>query len=375
MRRFAQLATLLALTAPGVALLAPVAAASTAGVVTVKPDVLQAGWFWQTAYQQANPPVGEAPPDVTEPSGVPDGDLAVATTSSDGSSSKATALAFTLGKAAKTGTTISTFTFSVTLDDAPGAANLNADNAPVVACLATRGWPQVDGGDYSDAPPANCDLKVKPTIKDGTFTFEIPAIAQNWVGDANFGVTLVNDPDNTQPFQAVFSGPKTVTSTMVFLPPAPALPAADDTTAVPTTGSGGGGHTGSTPAGEGTSTSTGAMAPSGPVDVPSTGQSTDTAPDDGQAPQVADDTATTAPAAAAAAVKPAPSMPGAPFWIAAVALALLIVTASVVLGDPAVPVPTATTSRLGRVLRDRELARHDDTTANDLAPTLTPRRI
>jgi hypothetical protein len=369
-RRTAQLVTLLALTSPGVALLGPAATASqAAGLIKTKPAVLQAGWFWQTAYEQANPPIGEAPPPVTEPSGVPEGDLAVAATSNDGSSSKSTALAFTIGKAAKTGSTISTFTFSLKLDDSPSAANVNAAEAPVVACLATRGWSQVDGGDYSDAPVVNCDLKVKPTIKDGTFTFEVPAIAQKWVGDANFGVALVNDPDNTQPFQAVFSGPKTIDAVMAFLPPAPALPA-DDGTSGTATGTGG------TPTTGGGSTDTGgsiAPPPSTPVDLPPAAQS-DSPPDAGQDPQVADGSAAAA-AAPVAVAKAAPSMPGAPFWIGALALALLIVTASVVLGDPAVPVPAANTSRLGRVLRERELERQALAQENDPAPTLTPRRV
>jgi hypothetical protein len=369
-RRTARLVTLLALASPGVALLGPAAVASQAGLVRTKPAVLQAAWFWQTAYQQANPPIGEAPPPVTEPSGVPAGDLAVAATSNDGSSSKSTALAFTIGKAAKTGSTISTFTFSLKLDDSPSAANVNAAEAPVVACLATRGWSPVDGGDYSDAPVANCDLKVKPTIKDGTFTFEVPAIAQAWVGDANFGVALVNDPDNTQPFQAVFSGPKTVDAVMAFLPPALAIPVDDGTTG---TATGAGGPT--TTGGGGSSDAGGNIAPppSTPVDLPPAAQA-DSPPDTGQAPQVADGSAAAAGAAVAQA-KAAPSRPGAPFWIGAVALALLIVTASVVLGDPAVPVPAANTSRLGRVLRERELERQTLEQQNDLAPTLTPRRV
>ena len=370
MRRPAQLVTLLALTAPGVALLGPAAVASAAGVTSVKPDVLQAAWFWLTAYEQANPPVGEAPPSVTEPSGVPDGDLAVATTNSDGSSSKLSVLAFDLGKAAKAGSTITTFTFSVTLDNAPGAANVNASSAPVVACLVTRGWAPAQGGDYSDAPATDCATKVKPTIKGDTFTFEVPAIAQEWVGAANLGVALVNDPDNTQPFQAVFTGPKTVKAEMAFLPPAATVPA-DDTTTGTTTGAAAG-NTGST----GSTTGGGAAVapPSAPVDVPPAAPTTGSAPDDGQAPQVAGNTPTTA-AAPVAQIKRAPSSPNLAFWIGAIALALLVVTASVVLGDTAVPVPTATTSRLGRVLRERELAGASDLSQQDLAPTLTPRRV
>ena len=112
---------------------------------------------------------------------------------------------------------------------------------------------------------------------------------------------------------------------------------------------------------------------SGPVDLPPAAPATGSAPDAGQAPQVADTTTTTPTPVAR--VRPASSSPNLAFWIGAIALALLVVTASVVLGDTAVPVPTATTSRLGRVLRERELARDTATSATDPAPTLTPRRI
>jgi hypothetical protein len=369
-RRSAQLGTLLALTAPGVALLAPAAvAAPSLGVTTAKPGVLQAAWFWQNAYQQANPPIGEAPPPVTEPSGVPKGDLAVANTSNDGSSSKVTALAFELGKAAKAGSSITTVTFSLTLDKSPEAGNLNAAAAPVVACLVTRGWAPAEGGDYSDRPAVDCDTKVKPTIKGDTFTFEVPAIAQEWVGAANLGVALVNDPDNAQPFQAVFTGPKTVKATMVFSPPLPAV-TTDDGTTTTTSGTG---STGGPTGGSSTTTGGSVAPPSAPVDLPPAAPATDAAPDAGQAPQVAGDA--TAAAVPAARVVAAPSSPNLAFWIGAVALALLIVTASVVLGDPSVPVPTATTSRLGRVLRERELAGKSELSQQDLTPTLTPRRV
>ena len=46
---------------------------------TTKVGLIQQSWFWQNAYEQANPPVAQTPP-ATEPSGVPDGDLAVAYT-------------------------------------------------------------------------------------------------------------------------------------------------------------------------------------------------------------------------------------------------------------------------------------------------------
>ncbi|MDQ1696167.1 MAG: hypothetical protein QOJ03_1520, partial [Frankiaceae bacterium] len=234
MRRFMQLAMLLALATPGVLLLAPMTAAQASTSKSARPGVLQSAWFWQTAYEQAPPaPVAAGPLPATEPSGVPAHDLAVAHTSNDGTSSKMTVLAFNLG-VLQPGTTINDFKLSVTLDNAQDAANANAAAAPVVACLPTRLWPAAEGGDYTDEPPVDCAAKAAASIKGSTYTFTIPEIAQTWVDDQNVGVALVNDPDNTQtPFQAVFAA-KSVTATMSYTPPF-------KTPAGSGTGSGGGG--------------------------------------------------------------------------------------------------------------------------------------
>src|SRR3954447_4099542 len=114
-------------------------AADATATQQTKPGVLQAAWFWENAYEQANPPVAAAPP-AKEPSGVPDGDLAVAHSSSDGSSSKMTALAFDIGTL-PAGTIIDKFSFAVTVDGSPSAANASPGAAPIVACLPTRMWP------------------------------------------------------------------------------------------------------------------------------------------------------------------------------------------------------------------------------------------
>ena len=356
-RRVLQLAVLTALTGPGVALLGPATVAQAAGTHSGKPGVLQTAWFWQTAAEQVNPPVAPPAAPPTEPSGVPTGDVAVANTSNDGSSSKQTAVAFQVG-ALKPGATVDSFSLSLTLDSA--GSNINASAAPVVACLPTRLWPAKEGADITDAPPTDCSTKVPAKVKGSTYTFSIAGIAQQWVGDVNVGVALVNDPDNTQPFQAVFSV-KSIKATMTYTPPL-----STSTPAVaPSTGLGGNGT------GNGTGTSAGGAADSGttapppaPVDLPASGPTTTTTPTTGQSPQVAPTTPQTKPTALA---KHAPSMPGNPFWLGAIAIALLVVVAGAVLADDAVPVPNATNSRLGRVLRDRERQR--------LSETTTPSRV
>lgn len=368
-RRLLQLAVLTALTGPGVVLLGPVTAAQAAGSQTVQPGVLQTAWFWQTAAEQANPPLPPPAPPPTEPSGVPAGDVAVANTNTDGSSSKLTTLAFQVG-ALKPGATVTKFTLSLTLDSS--GTDINASSAPVVACLPTRLWPNEQGSDIKNAPPTDCANKVKAKVKGDTYTFDIAAIAQDWTTDANVGVALLNDPDNTQtPFQTVFSV-KSIKASMTYMPPVAAPPPPPPSTP----GLGGSGLGNGAGATGSSSGSAGTSAPPGPVSLPPTGPTTTTTPTTGQSPQVAPTTPSTHPAALA---KPTSSSPSNAFWLAAVAIALLIVVAGAVLADDRVPVPTAATTRLGRVLRERERQRlstpTDDSVTADAPPTLTPRRV
>lgn len=343
MRRTVRVLASLALAGSGV-MLAGTWGAQAASTTSAAPGVLQQAWFWQTAYEQANPPVAAGPAPATEPSGVPEGDLAVAYTGdSTGASSKMSVLAFDLTGVAA-GSTVDAFTFSVTLDTSTGAANVNSSAAPVVACLPTRLWAPADGGDYTDEPPVDCSSKAKPTVNGNTYTFTIQPIAQDWLDDQNVGVALVNDPANTQtPFQAVFTGGRTVKATMSYTP------------AVAATG--GTGATGGTSAPAGTTTGLdqpAAQPPAAPAPLPGMPPGVAPAavpPGPQQAPQVAPRPTRLAPAAS---VTPSSTLPDAPFWLAAAGLALLVLAASLVLGDPAVPVATASRSRLDRVLRDRD---------------------
>jgi hypothetical protein len=371
-RKVLQLAVLTALTGPGVVLLGPVTAAQAAGSQSAKPGVLQTAWYWQTAAEQVNPPVAPPAQPPSEPSGVPKGDVAVANTATDGSSSKSTAIAFQVG-ALKAGATVNSFTLSLTLDSGGGATNANASAAPIVACLPTRLWPAGEGSDVSNAPPTDCANKAAAKINGNTYTFALSGIAQQWVGDTNLGVALVNDPTNTQtPFQAVFPV-KSIKATMTYTPPVAAPPPPPQSTpGLGGSGVGNGtGTTGSSNSGAGAT----AQAP-GPVSLPPTGPTTQSTTPTGQTPQVAP--STTAPASTPAALtKSDSSMPNGAFWLGAIAIALLIVVAGAVLADDAVPVPTAATTRLGRVLRERERARQieaSDTVTADTTTTLAPRR-
>src|SRR3954451_5445826 len=86
LRRLVQVGALLTLAVSGVMLGGSFTAADATGTQSTKPGVLQAAWFWQNAYEQANPPFAAGPLPATEPSGVPEGDLAVAHTANDATS-------------------------------------------------------------------------------------------------------------------------------------------------------------------------------------------------------------------------------------------------------------------------------------------------
>jgi hypothetical protein len=334
-----QLGALLTLVLSGVMLAGSFTAADATATSSTKPGVLQAAWFWETAYEQSNPPVAAGPAPANEPSGVPDGDLAVAHTSNDASSSKMAALAFDIGTLTP-GSIVNSFTFSVTVDSNPQAVNTGAAAAPIVACLPTRLWPAALGGDYTDEPAVDCTNKVAPKVNGSTYTFDITSIAQDWVNDQNFGVALVNDPANTQtPFQVAFTGAKTVKATMSVTPGTPVT----STTTPPISSSGG-----TTSGSGGTTMSTGASFTT-PGNVPPD-TSVTTSGGQAQAPQVATGT-TTPQLKAVAKVSAASSAPSRGFWMGAAAFALLLLLLSLVLGDQPQPAAAGAGSRLDRVLR------------------------
>jgi hypothetical protein len=339
-RRVFQLAAAGLVASSGVMLLLP---APSAGAANLTPGVIQGSWFWQTAYEQANPPV--APPAVppSEPSGVPDGDLAVAYTgaqdpSGDKTPAKMTALAFdTTGLTP--GSSVQSFTFSLTLDTQPTATNFAQQDAMIVACLPTRAWPATPatGGDYTDEPTYDCGNAVKPTVVGNVYTFAIPTIAQTWIDDQNLGVAVLPDPKNTTaPFQLVFTGPKTVKASMAYTPGTPI-----ESPPPPTTGTGGGYTPPPVTGGGGTDPGTGPISVGGvtsPAPVPT--------------PVVAP--SSPAPSSTpVAAIRPASSAPSAGFWVVAALLGVFMLIVSLVLGDPSPPVTAGGRSKLDQVLRDR----------------------
>lgn len=316
-----------------------------------KVPLAHSAWFFTTVANQ----VGAPAPPVAEPTGVPQGDYAVAfTADQSGNSSKETFLQFGLPHGAAS-STVTAFTLSLSLDSSPTAPQAGAQGSPIVACLPTRGWTSGEAQDSSGQPTVECSHAVAGVWKGDTVSFAIAKLAQSWVDDTNLGIALVNDPKNkTQPFQAVFSGGKQIAATMGYTPGTTSTPTTpphhhSSPPQSPT-------HNPSPPPPSGGTTTT----PSIPsASVPTGGGST-TIPSgpNAQAPVVAGTTpggtaAGTNTAQVAASVGHTSSVPPKGFWAAAACVMILLVGAALALDDHRFVSPTTTRrSRLDRLLRD-----------------------
>jgi hypothetical protein len=327
--------------------------AAPASAASGKVPLARSAWFFTSVANQVGAPAG---PPVAEPTGVPQGDDAVAFSEDQtGASSKETLLQFSLPPGAAS-STVTAFNFSISLDPSPTAPQAGARGAPIVACLPTRAWSSGEGQDSGSQPPVECSHAVAGVWKGDTVTFSIARLAQSWVDDVNLGIALVNDPKNkTQPFQAVFSGGKQVAATLGY------QPATTSTTPTPPHHHGSSQHSAahhhhfSVPnSGQGSTT------PSIPSTSVPTGSSTTTISNGqagGQPPVVANNNgsaagATAAKAASQTASRDSSSVPPKGFWVSAAGVLILLVGAALALDDHRFVSPTTRRSRLDRLLRD-----------------------
>jgi hypothetical protein len=125
--------SLLLLVTPGLVVASAATAHAAPAGGSTKPHVAAQAWFWETAYEQVNPPLALVPPPSVEPSDVPHGDLAVAYTGdTTGASSKLSVVAFAL-RGVPRAATVDHFTVSLVLDPTPPASTTLDTPAPVVA--------------------------------------------------------------------------------------------------------------------------------------------------------------------------------------------------------------------------------------------------
>jgi hypothetical protein len=168
------------------------------------------------------------------------------------------------------GSSVQTFTLTLKEADDTGAQQ-NSASAAIVACPITDFFAGDENGKLSDAPAADCDVATAKGARndDGTWTFDLAAIANAWLDP--FGTVAANglrfDP-GPGTFQVSLTGKEDATFDVALTPPQDdADPFDSSTTTTP------GGFTGSS---SGPDAGGITVAPPPAVDVPTTVKGDDT---------------------------------------------------------------------------------------------------
>jgi hypothetical protein len=349
------------LAATGMALGGPAGPAGAATTVQVT------GGSWYYAGQTPSPPVVGQPAKSPTPE-VPDTDFPVAAAA--GQSNKETYLHIDTA-AIPAGSTVASL--KLVLSEDAAASSVAASLAGIVAEPVTGFF--VDGtkaAPYSERPSVDASVKAKGTrAADGTWTFDITAIANRWVSGqlANNGVALVPSGDPGQSFEVVWAGasPPPTTEGQV-VPPAGASEQA----------AGGSGQPGTSPSG-----GLAAAGPTQPIEpdfatpVTAPTQLSPAAPP-GAATVTGGATAGGATgkggSAAAGRHRTGHASPAPPpaFWLGLAALVALVAAGAVALGDRGEPAPARQGSVLA-VLERRRAARPPGGSQQILEPALEER--
>ena len=164
--------------------------------------ITDAGW-WNRLRPQVDLPTGQPPAPPTP--GAPAGSLVVS--ASAGEPDAVTAIG--IDPEAPEGATVDSFVLTMR-EVADEGANLNTSFAAIVACPATGFWVGGENGVWETRPEADCDLaEIAGTrADDGTWTFDLLPIAQQWVDGtlAAEGVVLVEQVEPPTAFRVVFGG-------------------------------------------------------------------------------------------------------------------------------------------------------------------------
>ena len=311
---------------------------------TLGTQVDAASWYWAEQSGVGPLPAG-APRDA---SGVPAGDLGVSYTNDV---DKVAALAFGVS-GVPAGAMFSAFTVTMPLD--PAAHQLaNPSEAPQLAACAALD-PVVDGKDpgaLSDAPTQNSVGCVDGKYDAGksAWTFELSGFATDWAAGAPAnGIVVRPKPGNATQFNYAFLGKKDIKVVADYTAAAPVVPVAPAPAAPPADA--GSGFVAAPPSSFNSGTAP--VAPLNPVSAPVT------APQPAVLPPAAPAVAAPATTPVAATTKVDALRPDSTFWLSLVGLAILLLLAGLVLGDPMDPVVVdARRRRFADVVRARAAAR------------------
>lgn len=306
---------------------------------------------------QPNPVNGQD----TDGDGVARDELAVAVTS-PGQTDKETFLAWDL-LSLGLNDTITGFVVTVPLSETqpnpdPAQSTVQSGGTPELqACAPKGGFGSTDAGTYDTKPEVDLAACAKGTFDaaKGAYAFDVTALTGTWLTEANNGIAIVPVALD-QPFQVVFKKIDAITAAITFT--AGEDPFEEDLSVdVPldsgtSTATGGGfdsgfgsGFDGGFDSGGGSALSS---APLTVFDAPLTAEEPLGEPVEVAEPAIADDgRVATTPVA----LRNVPGAPPLGFWVAAVAIGLLLLAFSLVTGAPVVPGAGRAPARQGRVLR------------------------
>ncbi|MDV6013388.1 DNRLRE domain-containing protein [Haloechinothrix sp. LS1_15] len=167
--------------------------------------VIKDGWWWA---------VNETPEDETgfvpqepPPSNVPEGAIPVAAAAGD--PEKISAIEFMLD--AQPGAEVHSAVIALRESDESGA-NINEEDAAILACQITEEfWADGEAAAWETRPEYDCEEGAAEGVRDGdgTWTFDISAMAATWVDEGSpnpQSFALVENVDSPESFQVSFEG-------------------------------------------------------------------------------------------------------------------------------------------------------------------------
>lgn len=121
-------------------------------------------------------------------------------------------------------------TMSLPLDTDSSSGSYNPSSATIVACLATKSFPDGTEGSANQPPGTNCNVTAPVQVGTNSFTLKLDPFLAAWNGgQPEYGIALIPDPANTSAsstWHVTFDGRRLagtthVSSALILAPAAP----------------------------------------------------------------------------------------------------------------------------------------------------------
>lgn len=193
------------------------AGSSPASADDAQAAIASAGWYSQL--QGAG-----GTPTSDDPSVPPDGLAVAGPADTSGAPPKDVALSLDLA-AVPPGAHIDRFVVTLLLHERAQQGFADASPPPLVACSAIGSVRGASGAQpFTDRPTVDCTTAAAAGRYDSTlhsWTFDVTAIAQRWLGGGRPTLAITNDPSNTVvPYQVVFAGTPSMRAAVAYTRPA-----------------------------------------------------------------------------------------------------------------------------------------------------------